>query len=140
MLHCTTRGRSPTRRLLQWNRPSLYSARLKHRLSPWADLLVAASGVADDVDYVAAELPADGTRAFHESHAAGVLPTEAAQVERRTDRRIKPDFAEHAGREPGAARSRRSRHRRNRSLSRTADPRSLPQAHFQDRPGAEVDR
>src|SRR3977135_1040961 len=111
----------------------------KVRLPPrWT--VVAASGVADDVDYVAAELPADGPRIFHEPDAAGVLPAEASEVEGRADRGVQSNAAEHAGREPGAARSRRSRDRRDRSLSRAAHPRPVPQADLQDRPGAEVDR
>src|SRR5690348_4443987 len=96
---------------------------------------IAASGVADDVDHVAAELPADGPRTLHECDAAGVLPAEAAEVEGRAYRGIQSDFAEHAGREPGAARSRRPRHGRDRPVARTAHPRPLPQAHLQDRFG-----
>src|SRR5258708_17931990 len=49
---------------------------LKVRLPPrWT--VVAASGASGRVDYVAAELPADRPRIFHEPDAAGVLPAEA---------------------------------------------------------------
>src|SRR6516164_694288 len=91
------------------------------------------SGVAIDVDYVAAELPADGPRAFHERHAARILPSEAAEVERRTDRGIQSDIAEHAGREPGATRPRGPRHSRDRPFVGAAHAGSFPQADLQDR-------
>src|SRR5215208_3910586 len=74
--------------------------------SRWTVVWSLGSGVANDVDYVAAELSADGPRTLHECDAAGVLPSEAAAMESRTGRGIQPDPAEHAGRKPGAARSR----------------------------------
>src|SRR5262249_49747925 len=113
MLHCTTRVVDWTRSLLRRHRPSLYSARRKNRLSPWGGRGGPARGVAEDVVYVAAEYPADGGGAFHECHAAGLLPEKAAKMERRVDRGVQPDTTEHAGGEPGAPRSRRSRHRRD---------------------------
>src|SRR5204863_3789956 len=92
-------------------------AALKVRFrSRWTVVWSLGSGVANDVDYVAAELPADGPRTLHECDAAGVLPSEAAAMESRVGRGIQPDLAEHAGRKPRPARSRRSCHGRDRSL------------------------
>src|SRR6476661_6959842 len=126
---------------LAWSIGPSYTSRAFEAASLKADIVWSlGSGVANDVDYVAAELSADGPRTLHECDAAGVLPSEAAEMESRAGRGIQPDLAEHAGRKPGAARSRRSRHRGDRSFAGAQDPRSLPQADLQDRVCLEVDR
>src|SRR6185436_4031582 len=87
------------------DRPLLLRAPLRYAFARGGHVWSLGSGVAIDVDYVAAELPADGPRTLHEWDAAGVLPSEAPEVESRAGRRIEPNPSKYAGREPGAARS-----------------------------------